>query len=123
MLLILLNLLLIYPLTVDGSVSYSNIDEASYAGINGNVSQAPLFVRSPSPGPDGRWWSPWWSDDSDDDYGDLHLQGTSPCIDARTSEGTPVKDFEGNPRYDIPSVLNSGGGAYPYYDIDARMNT
>lgn len=40
----------------------------------GNIRMNPLFVRDPSPGHDRVWGTP------DDDYGDLHLRSTSPCL-------------------------------------------
>ena len=49
--------------------------------------------------------------------GDYRLQSNSPCIDAGTSDNAPVKDIEGNSRYDVPTVPNTGSGLYPYYDM------
>jgi len=40
----------------------------------GNINSDPKFVRMPSPGPDGMW------NGVNDNYGDLHLRATSPCI-------------------------------------------
>ena len=51
--------------------------------------------------------------------GDYHLQSTSPCIDAGTSNNVPETDVEGNARYDDPNTMNIGGGTYPYYDMGA----
>lgn len=73
----------------------------------GNIASNPQFVRDPSPGPDGAWGT------ADDDFGDLRLQPTSPCIDAgvpRAFEtgldlgGHPLLldgDLDGNQRIDI----------------------
>lgn len=41
----------------------------------GNIDDDPLFVRNPSDGGDG------WGVGGNDDYGDLHLQSSSPCLD------------------------------------------
>jgi len=41
----------------------------------GDIKSDPAFIRSPSPGPDAAWGT------SDDDYGDLRLLPSSPCID------------------------------------------
>jgi parallel beta-helix repeat protein len=79
------------------TVTYSNVDQDGYAGTSGNIRQDPLFV--------------------DPVNGDFHLQPDSPCVDAGTSDGAPSTDMEGLPRYDDPLVPNTGGGAYPYYDM------
>jgi len=81
------------------TITYSDIDEDGIAGTNGNIRQDPLFV--------------------DPANGNFHLQPNSPCIDAATSDNAPTTDMEGNPRYDDPSMPNTGGGTYPYYDIGA----
>lgn len=55
----------------------------------------PLFVRNPNPG-DGNW-----ATFADNDYGDLHLRGPSPEIDAGDGTLLPaamVTDFEGQSR-------------------------
>jgi len=49
--------------------------------------------------------------------GNFRLLASSPAIDAGTSDGAPTRDIDGNFRYDKPDTLNTGGGAYPYYDI------
>jgi len=77
------------------TVTYSDI-EGGWTGT-GNINADPLFVGS----------------------GDYHLTAGSPCIDAATSDNAPTTDMEGNPRYDDPSVPNTGGGTYPYYDMGA----
>ena len=89
------------------SVSYSDV-QGGYEGI-GNIDVDPLFVQIPDPGPDGEWGT------EDDDYGDLHLQPGSPCIDAGDNEAVPPDsadldddgdtdepipfDLDGNPRF------------------------
>ena len=78
------------------TVTYSDVKQDGYAGINGNISQDPLFV-----GPAN---------------GDFSLQLNSPCIDAGTSDSAPATDMKGNIRFDSPHVSNRGGGTYPYYD-------
>jgi hypothetical protein len=52
-------------------------------------------------------------------HGNFHLDMTSPCVDSGTSDDTPVMDSDGNTRYDIPAVPNTGGGYFPYYDMGA----
>ena len=79
------------------TVSYCNIDKDGYEGIDGNIRQDPLLVGA----------------------GDYHLQPGSPCIDAGTSDGAPETDIEGNERDDDLCTPNTGGGAYPYYDMGA----
>jgi hypothetical protein len=60
-----------------------------------NIDMDPMFVRAPTPGPDGDW------DGVDDDFGDLHLQFGSPCRDAGDPNFsfTPGEtDLDGYPR-------------------------
>src|SRR5690606_6755553 len=47
------------------------------------LDEDPLFVRPPSPGPDGEWGT------EDDDYGDLHLSEGSPAEDYGLTEYLP----------------------------------
>jgi parallel beta-helix repeat protein len=47
----------------------------------------------------------------------FRLVNPSRCIDAGTSENTPIKDFEENGRFDEPSSPNRGSGIYTYYDV------
>ena len=100
---------------------------------NGNINVDPLFVRSPTPGPDGEWGG------ADDDYGDLRLQPGSPCIntgsaallppdeadidgDGNTDEPLP-RDFDGLPRVLCGEV---DMGAYEFgigdYDCNQAVN-
>ena len=84
----------------------------------GNIDSDPMFVRMPDDGGDG-WGDKWTTKDIDesanDDYGDLRLLASSPCIDSGDSTvinediTTTVFDFDGNPRFvDIPMVENTG---------------
>jgi parallel beta-helix repeat protein len=53
--------------------------------------------------------------------GDYRLRPGSPCIDAATSDGTPVSDIDGRPRYDDPMTANTGAGpSGHYYDMGAH---
>ncbi len=82
----------------------------------GNLNSDPLFARNPSPGPDTVWGT------ADDDYGDLRLQASSPCIDAGSNSLVPAgitTDLAGNSRFfNIPGVRDPGAivdmGAYEY---------
>jgi len=71
---------------------------------NHNIDDDPMFARDPNDGGDG------WGDDpetpgidegTNDDFGDLHLQSTSPCIDAGFPNFLGVSnsvDMDGQPR-------------------------
>ena len=72
---------------------------AAVTGQDGNVSVDPNYVNRGA--------------------GDLRLQGSSPVIDAATSEAAPLADLDFNSRIDLPGVPNSGGGASPFYDMGA----
>lgn len=73
------------------TISYCDI-QGGYAGT-GNINSDPLFVRNSSPGVDNVWGT------ADDDYGDLHLQNSSPCINkGLNSANTSTTDLAGNPR-------------------------
>jgi hypothetical protein len=80
-------------------VNFSNI-KGGWTGAGGkNIDADPLFV-----------------DELNNDY---RLLQNSPCIDAGTSDNTPIYDSEGRPRFDESSIPNSGGGSSPWYDIGA----
>ena len=96
-------------------VTYSDV-QGGYPGT-GNLDADPLFVRSPSPGGDGAWGT------SDDDYGDLRLQLTSPAIDAGDNAAVPAgvfTDLGGHVRFvEVLSVPDSGHGSPPIVDVGA----
>ncbi|QOJ14699.1 MAG: hypothetical protein HRU75_08630 [Planctomycetia bacterium] len=113
--------------------SVANVSHSLVAGGHGGtaiLSGNPLFVRSPSAGPDGNW------DGIDDDFGDLRPGPGSPTIDAgsnalvgldaadmdndgNTTEPTPV-DVGGRPRFrEIITAPNVGAGTAPIIDIGA----
>jgi hypothetical protein len=58
-------------------ITFSNINQDGFEGINGNIRQDPLFV--------------------DPDVGDFHLSGNSPCKDAGTDAGA-YDDIDGDSR-------------------------
>lgn len=101
-------------------VAHSDI-QGGYSGT-GNLNADPLFIRNPSPGSDGGWGT------ADDDFGDLRLKITSPCIDAGSNADVPANattDIAGDPRIvDMPGVRDPGAivdlGAFeriaPYAD-------
>lgn len=100
--------------------TYSDI-EGGFTGT-ANIAVDPLFARNTNPGADGIWGT------TDDDYGDLRLQFTSPCIDAGSNAAVAsgeTTDLDGNPRiFDFPGVNNGAGvvvdmGAYELgYNLD-----
>jgi hypothetical protein len=97
------------------TATYCDI-RGGYTGT-GNINVDPLFIRNPSPGPDGRWGT------ADDDYGDLRLQFASPCIDAGNNAAVPAgvtTDLAGQPRFvDLPGVPDTGLGTAPVVDMGA----
>jgi len=112
----------IYNLGTVPDISYSDIEGCggsgtgwvSYCGSdNGNnLETNPLFVDA---------------DGADDIVGtlddDLHLQSSSPCIDAGDNTAVPpdvIKDMDGEPRFmDVTSVTDTGNGTKPIVDIGA----
>jgi len=93
------------------AITYSDI-QGGWPGY-GNIDEDPLFVRNPDDGGDG------WEDDpatpnvdegANDDYGDLHLQPGSPCIDTGDSDAVPpdiITDLDGNPRI-VNEIVDMG---------------
>jgi parallel beta-helix repeat protein len=75
------------------TVRYSEVQDLanSTPDANGNFAADPLFVRNPSPGPDGVWGT------ADDDYGDLRLREVSPCINAGANTAVTVPPFPMDP--------------------------
>ncbi len=78
-----------------GTITLTNCDveQAGYAGSNGNITQNPLFVAA-------------------DSY--YHIESTSPCVDAGTEvvPYTPTTDIDGDPR--VVGVVDIG--ADEFYD-------
>jgi parallel beta-helix repeat protein len=75
-------------------ITYCDI-HGGYSGGSGNFNADPEFVRSPWTGPDGRFGT------ADDDYGDLRLRISSPCLDAGSNAAVPgsvTTDLAGSPR-------------------------
>ena len=87
------------------SVSHSVI-QGGYPG-DSILSSNPLFVREPSPGPDGTWGT------DDDDYGDLRLRWDSPAVDAGDASLLPadVLDLDGDGDTTEPLPLDADGNA------------
>jgi hypothetical protein len=90
--------------TINGSatISFCGGSVSGFTGFSGD----PKFVRNPSSGADSIWGT------ADDDLGDLHLQSTSPAIDAGFNGNVPTGitlDFAGNPRFaDISGMHDPG---------------
>jgi len=74
-----------------------------------NIDADPMFVRNPDDGGDG------WGVGDNDDFGDLHLQDGSPCIDTGNIMITPGlgwKDIDGEPRV-AGAVIDMGADEAP----------
>ena len=95
------------------TITYSDI-QGGYSGA-GNLNADPKFVRVPSAGTDNIWGT------SDDDYGDLSLQLTSPAIDAGNNTLVPsgiTTDMFGRSRFvDVPTRTDTGSGTAPIVDM------
>jgi predicted outer membrane repeat protein len=79
--------------TSNPTVTYTDI-QGGFAGA-GNINANPQFVRNPNAGPDGVWGT------ADDDFGNLRLQATSPCINVGSNLAVPAgitTDLDGNSR-------------------------
>ncbi len=59
-----------------------------------NIDDDPMFIREPNDGGDG------WGVGNNDDFGDLHLRASSPCINVGDPDFLAVKqaDIDGQPR-------------------------
>jgi predicted outer membrane repeat protein len=77
----------------------------------------PLFIRNPSPGPDGVWGT------ADDDFGNLQISPASPMVDAGNNSSVTAgitTDIAGNPRFaDVPTTPDTGSGTAPIVDMGA----
>ncbi len=68
----------------NGTYNYSGTIDPT--GTEGNISEDPRFLATPTAGDDGKWGT------ADDDYGDLHLRYGSPCINAGDPGYVPAVD-------------------------------
>ncbi len=97
-------------------MTYCGIQDWTSGGT-GNIDSDPQFVRNPGPGLDGIWCT------ADDNYGDLRLRISSPCIDAGDNAAVPAgvtTDLGGNYRFiDIVSKPDTGSGTAPIVDMGA----
>ncbi len=91
---------------------------ADPTGTDGNISDAPMFLQDPDPGPDGLWGT------EDDEFGDLQLAPSSPCIDAGDNDGVPpdTPDLDGDSDTMEPLPLDLAGGAR-FIDIPTSPDT
>jgi hypothetical protein len=88
------------PIINGASARYSDV-QGGHPQVPATSSRDPRFVRSPTPGPDSTWGT------ADDDYGDLRLQMTSPCIDVGDTppcrSGVTTTSPAGLGFYDFPA--------------------
>ncbi|MFC1877976.1 right-handed parallel beta-helix repeat-containing protein [Thermodesulfobacteriota bacterium] len=102
------------------SVTYSNV--YGYGGSDENIDSDPIFVQDPNPGVDNVWGT------EDDNYGDLHLQPSSPCIDSGRNAAVigVTEDIDGDNRVvdgDGDGVATVDMGADEYLsDSNATVN-
>jgi len=111
-------------------VNYTCIQGTWTGSGSNNIDDDPLFVREPNDGGDG------WGIGDNDDFGDLHLQAGSPCIDAgdNTALSADAYDLDGDgdtnepipwdadthPRFlDVSTVPDTGNGTPPIVDMGA----
>jgi predicted outer membrane repeat protein len=102
----------IHPIGHAATVLYSDVQGGASGAAN--IDADPGFVRLPSSGFDSVWCT------ADDDYGDLRLTLSSPCIDAGSNLHVPsgtAGDVAGNTRLsDVVGVRDPGAivdmGAY-----------
>ena len=114
----------------DGSTINITYCDIQGGWIGGNINIDPLFRNDPSSGMDGIWGT------IDDNYGDLRLLKTSPCIDAGDNTAVPQDtedidddtnttepipwDLDDKPRfYDAPLTVDNGIGTPPIVDMGA----
>ena len=94
---------------------YQNTYPGTVTG--GSIDIDPRFIRTPSSGADEQWAT------DDDDYGDLHLQAGSPCVDAGDNSLVPagfVTDLDGGDRFlEGLATPDTGSGTPPIVDIGA----
>ena len=75
----------------------------------GNIDDNPMFVRDPNDGGDG------WGVGDNDDFGDLHLQSGSPCINTGQSSVwhhlESIVDMDGQPRI-MGAIVDMGADEF-----------
>lgn len=114
-------------ITMEGTFNGASFFKCDSTNLtaNGCIDLDPQFLRIPSKGNDGVWGT------SDDDYGDLRLRITSPCIDRADNASVPAgitTDIAGNARIiDVPGVQDPNAitdmGAYEYVATPLLINT
>lgn len=92
----------------NANYQYAGLDDPT--GTQGNISQDPMFVQPPHPGPDGQWGT------ADDDYGDLRLLAASICVDTGDNDYVVGgQDLDG-----LPRVIDGTGDGLAIVDMGAH---
>jgi cysteine-rich repeat protein len=101
------------------SIFYANTPTALSHSGGDPIAVSYSFVPIGTTGTGNISGDPGFVDTGDLSSPDLHLSADSPCIDAANGDLASDRDLAHNPRFDAPSITNSGAGTPPYVDMGA----